>query len=78
MLKELTMDEMMMVDGGKVNWNTVAAGFAIVGVGIAIAATGGLATVPIAVIAGAGTAGEIAVATVATGGVAIGEGINGN
>lgn len=37
---------------------TIAAGAEIVGLGIAITATGGLAAVPVSVIVGAGTAGN--------------------
>lgn len=61
MFVELTNQGLMNIDGG-INWGVVAAGAGIVGLGLAIAATGGLATVPVAVILGAGTAGEIAVA----------------
>ena len=46
---ELSNQELMYVDGG-VNWNAIKAGVAIVALGVAIAATAGLATVPIAVI----------------------------
>lgn len=54
MFVELTNQELMNIDGG-INWGVVAAGAGIVGLGLAIAATGGLATVPVAVILGAGT-----------------------
>ena len=71
MFVELTNQELMNIDGG-INWGVVAAGAGIVGLGLAIAATGGLATVPVAVILGAGTAGEIAVAGAAVGCAAVG------
>lgn len=74
-MREIFFEEIELIDGG-VNWGQVAAGAAIIGVGVAIVATAGLATVPIA-IAGAATAGELITAAAgitaaAAGGVAIG------
>lgn len=67
---ELTEEDLMVVDGG-VDWATVAAGTGIVLGAAALAVSAGLAFVPVAVILGAGTAGEIALAglTVAAAGI---------
>lgn len=80
MFTELSNQELMSVDGG-IDWNAIKTGLAIVALGVAIAATAGLATVPIAVIVGAGTVGEIVVAgaavtAAATGGATIGYGLS--
>lgn len=77
---ELTQNEMMCVDGG-INWGAIGVGLAAVGLAVAIVGTAGLAAVPVSVIVGAGTAGEIitagaAVAGSAAGGAAIGYGIS--
>ncbi|SHF16955.1 hypothetical protein SAMN02745195_01999 [Thermoanaerobacter uzonensis DSM 18761] len=67
---ELTEDDLMVIDGG-VNWAVVAAGTGIVLGAAALAVSAGLAFVPVAVILGAGTSGEIALAglTVAASGI---------
>ena len=75
---ELSTLEIDQVSGA-VDWGTVAAGAALVGLGVAIVATGGLAAVPVAVM-GAAPAGELvvagaAVAAAAGGGAAIGSGL---
>ncbi|MDI3501405.1 MAG: hypothetical protein PWP22_1176 [Thermoanaerobacter sp.] len=77
---ELTEEDLMVVDGG-VDWATVAAGTGIVLGAAGLAVSAGLAFVPVAVILGAGTAGEIALAglTVAAagiGGATIGYGVS--
>lgn len=77
-MRELTLLEIENVSGA-VDWQTVAAGATILAVGVAIVATAGLASVPIA-IAGAATVGELAVAgagiaAAAGGGAAIGSGL---
>jgi len=58
---------------GAVNWTEVGIGCAIISLGIAFTvASGGLGAIPVMVIAGAGTAGEIAVASTAVGLSALG------
>ena len=77
---ELNEDEMMEVDGG--GWGEVLGGAALVvaAVGLTVA-TGGIGTIGVATVIGAGSSAEIAVAAVACaasaiGGAAIGSGIN--
>ncbi|MGB9680416.1 MAG: hypothetical protein ACPLW7_00095 [Minisyncoccia bacterium] len=67
---ELTEEDSMVIDGG-VDWAVVAAGTGIVLGAAALAVSAGLAFVPVAVILGAGTSGEIALAglTVAASGI---------
>ncbi len=68
----LTEDQIDQVSGA-VNWSEVAAGATIVSLGIAFTvASGGLGAVPVMVIVGAGTAGEIMVAASAVGLAALG------
>lgn len=78
-MRELNVMEIESVSGA-VDWEKVAVGAAIVGLGVAIVATAGLAAVPVAVL-GAATAGELvvagaAVAAAAGGGAAIGSGLS--
>ncbi len=80
MFIELTEQELMSTDGG-VDWAAIGVGIAAVGLAVAIVGTAGLATVPVAVIVGAGTAGEIAlagasVALAGAGGAAAGYGLS--
>lgn len=60
-LTELTNQKLMSIDSG-VERGVVADSVGIVALGDAIAATAGLAIVPVAAVVGAGTAWEIAVA----------------
>ena len=76
-MRELTQNELQEVNGG-VDWEKVGIGVGIVSLGIVIAGTGGLATIPISLL-GAATTGEIFVAIAAlvssgAGGVVIGYG----
>lgn len=67
-------------DGG-FTWGQIAAGLAMMGIAVAIVATAGLATVPVSVIIGAGTAGELLIAgagvtLIGTGAVVAGSGMH--
>ena len=64
-MRELSLNEVQSVAGGDIDWSMVGAAVAIVGLGVAIAATGGLAGIGVGIIAGAGTVGEIGVAATA-------------
>lgn len=68
-MRELTDLEVEQVSGGgvEVNWALFAGGLAMIGLGVAIAGTAGLATVPVGIILGAGTFGEIGVGVVSLG-----------
>ena len=79
-IRELDLAEMERVAGG-LQATTIGVGIGIIGLGVAIAATGGLAAIPIGIIAGAGTAGEMLVAgaaigAAAGGGALVGTGIS--
>ena len=79
-MRELTLNEVEVVSGGDVDWGVVGTGAGLIGLGIAIAATGGLAGLGVGLIVGAGTFGEMAVAGAAVasaglGGFAIGEAV---
>ena len=78
-MRELTQNELHEVNGG-VDWEKVGIGVGIVSLGIVIAGTAGLATVPISIL-GAATTGEIFVALASlvssgAGGVVIGYGVS--
>ena len=60
-MKELSKEDLNTVSGGDIDWGQAAAAAGIVALGVAVVATGGLASVPIGLF-GAATAGEIAVA----------------
>ena len=47
-MKELNTSEIEMVSGGFDGWEQLGVGIAMIGLGIAIVGTAGLATVPIA------------------------------
>ena len=67
-MRELTDLEVEQVSGGvEMNWALFAGGLAMIGLGVAIAGTAGLATVPVGIILGAGTFGEIGVGVVSVG-----------
>ena len=71
-LSELSMDEMVMIDGGW-NWGTVLGGASLVVACIGVTVgTGGIGACSIPLILGAGTSAEIAVAGAAIVGSAIG------
>jgi hypothetical protein len=65
-IRELTAGELAEVSGADVTWGEIGIGIGLVGLGITIAATGGLAAVPIAVF-GAATGGELFLAGTALG-----------
>jgi hypothetical protein len=68
----LTNDQIEEVSGA-INWMEVGVGCAVISLGVAFTvASGGLGAMPLLVIAGAGTAGEIAVAATAVGLAALG------
>lgn len=78
-MQELNEIEIVSVSGG-VDWEQIGIGVAIIGVGVAVVATAGLATVPLSLV-GAATFGEIlvggsALAFAGAGGFAAGTGIN--
>ena len=67
-MRELTDREVEQVSGGggvEVNWGMVTTGLAMIGLGVAIASTSGLAGVAVPLILGAGTGWEIGVGVAA-------------
>ncbi len=67
-MRELTDLEVEQVSGGvEVNWGMFTTGLAIIGLGVAIASTSGLATLAVPLILGAGTGLEITVGVAAVG-----------
>ena len=67
-MRELTDLEVEQVSGGggvEVNWGMVTTGLAMIGLGVAIASTSGLAGVAVPLILGAGTGWEIGVGVAA-------------
>ena len=80
-MRELTTNEIDQVSGGEYNYTAISTGVGLFSLGIAIALTGGVATVPIAFL-GAATASEIGIGVTAltlagAGGATIGAGITG-
>lgn len=78
-MRELTVSELEYVSGG-VDLAAIGVGIAAVGLGLAIVGTAGLASIPIGILIGAGTVGEIvvggaAVVLAAGGGFGIGYGL---
>lgn len=72
-MRSLSMEEVAMVSGGDgINWSQIGAGVGIIALGVALAASGGLAAIPISVFLGAATAGELAIGAVAVGAAAVG------
>lgn len=59
-MKQLTELELNQVAGGNYEWEQIGVGIAMVGLGIALVSTAGLATIPVA-LAGAATMGEIGI-----------------
>jgi hypothetical protein len=68
-MRDLTDREVEQVSGGgvEVNWGMLTTGLAMIGLGVAIASTSGLATVAVPLILGAGTFAEIGVGVVSVG-----------
>ncbi len=67
-MRELTDLEVEQVSGGiEVNWMVFATGIAVIGLGVAIASTAGLAPVGVGIILGAGSFGEIGLGVVSVG-----------
>ncbi|MCP9480138.1 hypothetical protein NNA33_19795 [Marisediminitalea aggregata] len=60
-MKELSPEELQCVAGGEINWGQAAAAAGIIALGVAVVATGGIASIPIS-LAGAATAGELTIA----------------
>lgn len=77
-MNELTINELIETDGG-INWGLVVGGTALVigAVGLTIA-TGGIGTVAVGTILGAGTSTELAVSGLACFGGAVGGGAIGH
>ncbi len=65
-MNQLTMTELDEVSAG-LTWQQIGVGVAIVSLAISIAATGGLAAIPVGTILGAGLASEIGLAGFAVG-----------
>lgn len=69
-MRELTDREVEQVSGSggvEIDWMMFTTGLALIGLGVTIAGTAGLAAIPVGVIAGAGMAGEITLAAAALG-----------
>ena len=66
-MRELTEQEVGAVSGACCDYAAIAAGAAVIGLGIMIASTGGLAGIAVPIIMGAGTGMEIGAAAVSVG-----------
>ena len=60
-MKELSSEELQCVAGGDINWGQAGAAAGIIALGVAVVATGGIASIPLG-LAGAATAGEVTLA----------------